>query len=126
MAEMSKLGLNDYGETTETTGDNGTTTITGEFALYNPISKSINLNSNSSINWADPSIGQILVNGKQTATNYIAGELQFLGMPASTSMTAGQFMDMVILHELAHYDGTIGNPDIGSNEVKLWNDCVKQ
>jgi RHS repeat-associated protein len=126
LAEMSKLGLNDYGETTETTGDNGTITMTGEFAQYNPISKSINLNSNSSINWADPSIGQMLVNGKQTATNYIAGELQFLGLPASTSMTAGQFMDMVILHELAHYDGTIGNPDIGSNEVKLWNDCVKQ
>ena len=36
-------------------------------------------------------------------------------------MSATQFMDIVILHELAHYDGTIGNPDVGSNEVQLWN-----
>lgn len=41
-------------------------------------------------------------------------------------MTAGQFMDIVVLHELAHYDGAVGNPDKASNELKLWNDCVKQ
>ena len=124
--ELSHLGLKDYGEPSQATGANGVETSTGEYAQYNPFTKSINLNSNRSLNWADPTQGQMLINGTQTPTNYIAGELQFLGLPASTAMSGTQFMDMVILHELAHYDGTIGNPDVGSNEVKLWNDCVKQ
>ena len=30
-----------------------------------------------------------------------------------------------ILHELAHFSSTIGNPDNATVEQQLWNDCVK-
>lgn len=40
-------------------------------------------------------------------------------------MTANQYMDLIVVHELAHFDGKVGNPDKAANERKLWNDCVK-
>lgn len=67
----------------------------------------------------------MLVDGTQTPSDFIAGELDNLGLPLTTAMSAEQFMDIVILHELAHYDGAIGSPDKAKNELKLWNDCVK-
>jgi hypothetical protein len=29
------------------------------------------------------------------------------------------------LHELAHYNGKVGNPDQAANELKLWQDCIQ-
>ena len=36
------------------------------------------------------------------------------------SITPAQFMDIIVLHELAHYNGAIGNPDKPAVERKLW------
>ncbi len=125
--ELSNISFHDYGEATVSTNKAGKNrTKGGQWGQYNPFTHSINLNSNSSVNWADPSHSMDLLNGVQTPSDFIAGELSFLGLPATTPMTASQFIDLVVLHELAHYDGRVGNPDKGANEIKLWNDCVKQ
>ena len=34
-------------------------------------------------------------------------------------------MEITILHELAHFNGKIGNPDKQSVEKQLWDDCIK-
>ena len=83
------------------------------------------LNSNASINWANPMQSTYVLNGQTKAGDLIAADLIALGLPRDTFMSADQFMDLALLHELAHFDGAVGNPDKGKNELKLWNDCIK-
>jgi len=53
----------------------------------------------------------------------LRGQAAILGV---ASVTAAQFMDLTILHELSHYNGAIGNPDRNpAVEKALWNDCIK-
>ncbi len=35
-----------------------------------------------------------------------------------------QFMDLSVIHELEHYNGT-ADPDNASVEKELWHDCIK-
>ena len=65
----------------------------------------------------------MLLNGSSSALDLLAGQAAAL---AVSSVTAGQFMDLTILHELSHYSGAIGNPDTNPDvEKALWNDCIK-
>lgn len=54
----------------------------------------------------------------------LAAEANYLGVP-TTSVSVAQFMDIVVLHELSHYNGAIGNPDNPTVEKSLWNDCIQ-
>ncbi len=127
MSELQKAAYKDAGPLTYSTNKKGVTKQTsGWLGYYNPFSGSLYLNSNSSINWANPTYSTDVQNGQVMPADLIAAELNFLGLPPDTTMTADQFMDLILLHELAHFDGTVGNPDIAKNELKLWNDCVKR
>jgi hypothetical protein len=87
----------------------------------NPFTGSINLNSD--VNWASPSSTFALLDGASYMVDLLGGQAAQLGV---ASVTAGQFMDLTILHELSHYNGAIGNPDRDPRvERALWNDCIK-
>jgi RHS repeat-associated protein len=83
---------------------------------------------NTNVNWQDPSQTAATLNG-QPRTDNITGFYQGV-LGATSAITASQFMDFTILHELEHYDfansGAQGSDP--SNETKnmtdLWNDCV--
>jgi len=93
----------------------------GELGFYNPLTKSINLSS--AINWVDPNNTAAIINGQPGIYQALAGEAAYINVP---TLTAGQFMDLVILHELSHYNGSIGNPDRGPGvEQRLYKDCIK-
>jgi len=77
---------------------------------------------NSNINWIDPSNTSAVLDGQSYSYNALSAEAQLLNV---SSVTGSQFMDIVILHELAHFSSTIGNPDNATVEQQLWNDCVK-
>jgi hypothetical protein len=40
-------------------------------------------------------------------------------------VTASQNMDLALIHEVAHYQGKVGNPDEEVVELKLWKDCIE-
>jgi hypothetical protein len=78
---------------------------------------------NSQVNWLFPDKQDALIGGKPGTVDQLAGEAALLGV---ASITSAQFMDIVILHELSHYKGAIGNPDKDPNvEKKLWKDCIQ-
>jgi hypothetical protein len=77
---------------------------------------------NSTVNWNNPDSTAATLNGSAWVYQALAGESQALGGQA---VSAAQFMDISILHELAHYNGSIGDPDSAAVEVQLWNDCIK-
>ena len=94
-------------------------------ARYNPITRSINLNS--MINWDDPDFQPAIVDGVGNLIDgpfvqLLQGEAALLGVD---SVTAAQFMDISIFHELSHFNGAIGNPDNPAVERALWTDCIK-
>jgi hypothetical protein len=45
-------------------------------------------------------------------------------LPASDRSIVAAY-DKIILHELEHYNGSIGDPDSPAVELQLWNDCIK-
>jgi len=66
---------------------------------------------NSQVNWASPQPLAIQFAEAQTLAN---------------SITPAQLMDLAILHELEHYQGTLGNPDTDPSIMPiLWQDCVR-
>ncbi len=94
-------------------GDNG------EAGKYNIFTTALTLNT--SINWVNPANQMVIIDGVTTIRSLLAGEAQDIGVP---SVTADQFMDITILHELAHPQGRVGDPDKPQNERKLWDDCI--
>jgi len=90
-------------------------------AIYNPFGRSINLNR--SVNWSDPSKTARLLAGKLGTIDLLSGTAFELGV---ADVSAAQYMDLSILHELSHYNGALGNPDRDpSIERTLWTDCTK-
>jgi RHS repeat-associated protein len=77
---------------------------------------------NSWVNWADPNNTAALLNSKPWTDPLLNAQKAYLG---ASSMTAAQFMDFTLIHELSHYNSTIGNPDNQKCAAQLWNDCVK-
>jgi len=92
-------------------------------ASYNSVTGAIRLNSQ--INWIDPDDTPALQGKKSVSLTLLRNEAgNVLGL--KNSITAAQFMDIVIFHELAHYNGNIGDPNDEKVEQQLWNDCVKK
>jgi RHS repeat-associated protein len=90
-------------------------------ARYNPFTGSINLNTQ--VDWRDPGNTFAVLNGSAWTVNLLAGQAKALGV---STVTAQQFMDLTILHELSHYNGSIGNPDKNrAVEEALWTDCIQ-
>jgi RHS repeat-associated protein len=63
---------------------------------------------NSQVNWAAPG-------------NLLDAQSAIVNAPVS----AGQLMDITLLHEAAHYKGKIGDPNKPDVEQKLWRDCIE-
>lgn len=131
--KLSQIGFSNFGVPTFVTNNQGQTVPKGQNPLqwmrnpcfnsigcYNPFTKSINLNS--SINWLDPSSQTATLNGSPFTYNALSSEGGIVG---DSSITTAQFMDITILHELAHYNGAIGSPDNAAVEAQLWKDCIK-
>ncbi|MBI4910107.1 MAG: hypothetical protein HY820_41200 [Acidobacteria bacterium] len=85
-----------------------------------------NINLNRRINWTSPSYTRAMVDGKYTLwtawdfSKYVAGNAKVAQTPEP-----GQVMDIVILHELSHVYGALGDPDLNSAiEPRLFKDCV--
>jgi RHS repeat-associated protein len=90
-----------------------------KMAQYNPVTGSVNLNTQ--INWADPAHTAATLNGGPYPYDALAGQAYSINVP---SVNAAQLMDINILHELAHYNSAIGNPDKAKVERALWDDCI--
>lgn len=77
---------------------------------------------NSWVNWADPNNTAALLDSKPWIDRLINAEEAYLG---ASSMTTAQFMDFILIHELNHYNSTIGDPDNQGCAKQLWKDCVQ-
>jgi RHS repeat-associated protein len=90
-------------------------------AMYDPIR---GIRFNSEVNWASPSntFGVLVPSGASVMFDLLPGEAYAVG---AATMTADQYMDIVLLHELAHYNGAIGDPDNAEVERRIWNDCIR-
>ncbi len=75
----------------------GLVTCSNSIACYNPVTGSINLNT--TINWNNPDSTAATMNGSVWVYQALAAESQALG---GQSVSAAQFMDISILHELEH------------------------
>ena len=90
-------------------------------ARYNPITGSINLNKR--VNWSNPGSTIVLMGDGSTRRDLLRGQAEIFGV---SSVTAREYMDLTILHELSNYNGAIGNPDRGPGvEKAIWWDCIK-
>jgi hypothetical protein len=118
------VGFSDQGVVQYTTQPNGE--IAGRrgspgVARYNSFTGSINLNS--TVNWMEPNKTNALLDGASWVSDLLAGQAHALGV---SSVTAGQYMDLTLLHELSHYTGAIGDPDRNEAvERMLWKDCIR-
>jgi RHS repeat-associated protein len=122
ISKLAGIGFKNYGTVTEATGANGKLQVTsGGLGYYNWFTGSVNLNS--AINWSNPNSTAAIVNGQSGIYQALAAEAAYINVP---TLTAGQFIDLIILHELSHYNGAIGNPDKGATvEQQLYKDCIK-
>jgi hypothetical protein len=81
------------------------------------------INLNTQVNWADPNNTSALLDGNPYT--YPALDAQ-AALVAAPSMTAAQYMDYMIAHELAHSfinsDAKVDDPKFG---VNLWEKCFK-
>jgi hypothetical protein len=87
------------------------------------IGKGISLNNQ--VNWFDPSAMMATdQNGNSVTYNLLDAKAFQVG--ATDGMTAEQFMDLTLLHELAHSFG-VDHPagDSSAEDTKIWNDCLK-
>ena len=87
----------------------------GAYAIYNPTWLIGGISLNSSINWDDPNNTRGLLDGNEYAYRALDAEAYKLGIG---SMTAEQFMDLTILHELAHAFSR-NDPDVLENEKRM-------
>ena len=91
---------------------------------YDDNAKSIVLNL--SVSWTDPNNTIGMIDGSLSVIHLLAAQLDALGPATTSTITAAQYMDLTILHELSHYNGAIGNPDKDPTvEQNLWKDCIK-
>lgn len=96
----------------------------GELAHYNPILgfRAIELNSN--VNWDNPN-ATIFHNADGTTTtfNLMGGQAALVG---AQSITVQQFLDLTVLHELAHSFGYTGREGHESTlDPEIWKNCFK-
>jgi hypothetical protein len=119
---LNKLGDIGFGNHGTPTFINGQPTADSENADYDPkrlFSKQIQLNSQ--INWSDPNNTPDIEDGKPgtyRASDVMASRID------EKRLSPTQFMDLMVVHELEHYNGT-DDPDNASVMKGLWHDCIK-
>jgi RHS repeat-associated protein len=95
-------------------------------AAYNPNLGSRGINLNTNVNWVDPNNTTALnPEGNQFQYRLLDAKAYSLGI---SSMTAEQFMDITIAHELSHSFGTKhqNDPDSITNlDKNIWEKCFK-
>jgi hypothetical protein len=66
------------------------------------------------------------INQNGQATTYNLLDAQAFQVGATSGMTADQFMDLTILHELAHSFG-VNHPsgDSSAEDTNIWINCLK-
>ena len=134
-ADLNNIGFKAAQLNFTTTASGSIVPATGEWvAESNSVTGSITLNSD--VNWVNPNQTGAFLNGQPWTYQALYAEASLLGLPLTTNgyssgaptVGAADFMDITILHELAHLEGNF-NPDKSvngvSNEVRLWNDCIK-
>jgi RHS repeat-associated protein len=98
----------------------------GTLAHYNPTLFFRGITLNSNVNWDDPN-ATLFTNpdGTQTSYNILAAYAARAG--SGTPFTVSEFIDMTILHELAHsfgYTGKDGHAD--TLDPLIWSNCFKK
>jgi uncharacterized protein RhaS with RHS repeats len=127
--EGIKIGTSDTGEFSVDTDPSGAVTsaplgqyvaeyTSGPFGIFRKIT------FNLAVNWSDPSqTAAVNQNGNQVVYNMLAGEAYELNVP---SVSASQFMDLTLLHELAHSFG-VNHPGDNSEaeDSNIWKSCFQ-
>jgi len=96
----------------------------GPVAQWNPVIGFRGIYLNANVDWTNPN-GTIAVdqNGSGVAYRLATGNAIQLEVP---SMSAQQFMDLTVLHELAHaYKVNHPNSDHTAFEKNIWENCFK-
>jgi hypothetical protein len=96
----------------------GPDSVGGPFGQYDG-----KITLNTAVNWLDPAHTIGLQNGTLYSYNALSATASTLGV---TSLTANQLIDQVLLHEVAHYNSTIGDPDNAAVNKQIFEDCVKK
>jgi RHS repeat-associated protein len=121
LAKINKIGISDQGMLQFHTEDGKE--IPNEkspgLAQYSRITKSVNLNSQ--VDWSNPNYTLAGLDAAPWYYRAADAEAYFLGLG---SITAEQLMDIVLLHELSHYRGTL-DPHVSGSERTLWDNCIK-
>ncbi len=127
--ELAKVSLGDLGTPRFQTQDDGSVIGTppppsnlcaGALGCYYALSQTVVINS--VIDWADPNSSTETLDGAAHSYPALSAYANYVGYQG---LTAGQFLDLIILHELSHYNGARGNPDKQSVMKNLLTDCIK-
>jgi RHS repeat-associated protein len=111
---------NDLGKPTFETDSDLINQTSGYAAMANELTGQIYFNSE--VNWIDPDKTSAVLDGQSWVWAAASDAAQMLGVD---SLTAAQFIEIVLLHEVAHIDGKIGNPNDSDVTKKLFDDCMK-
>lgn len=103
-------------------GGSGALESSPAIARYNPVLGWRGIHLNAQVNWGDPNntLAERPGGGLQVV-RLLDYQAAALGEP---SITAGDFMDITILHELAHSFGEV-HPDVLKFERNIWTKCLK-
>jgi hypothetical protein len=120
------IGFSDLGAFRFNRGSDGSLTPdrgTGLIARYNPVLGFRNIRLNTHIDWGNPNNTRGLdQNGN--SVQYRALDAQATALDIS-SMTAQEFMDFTLLHELAHRFGQHNIDSDPAVEKRIWRDCLR-
>ncbi len=112
-----KIEIRDLGGFEFRTIEGKLETQKGIIAQYNPILGFRKITLNMNVNWLDPSRTSSIVDGIAQSVDFLASNARALGIK---SLSAQDFIDLTLLHELAHAFG-INKQD--KDERFIWDNC---